>query len=222
MYQIAGEGLQADSVKSVTYTNGATYSMLPLADVEKLVSAYVKDMENLDFSLLRNQYPCGKLTFNFGNFRSSTYPVYENYDNVLTYLQEQNVYYPVELNAEDINCITITNYHNEETETFDGVWYDEEYVADVVSAEYELDVESTTVSETFYEQEQIAQILPYIYPSNIWSNWHKDGEFDSNYEVDIEFKSDTSYPYNKSQYYFSYEFFTGQVPDFVVEATALR
>jgi hypothetical protein len=148
--------------------------------------------------------------------------VYETYDNVLAYLEEQNAYYPVELSAQDINSITIVNYHNEVTESYDDVWSDEAYAADVVSVETEWDGESTTVAETFYDQEQIAQILPHIYPSNIWSNWHRGEEFDSNYEVDIEFKSDSSYPYNKSQYYFSYEFFAGQVPEFVEEATALR
>jgi hypothetical protein len=222
MYQIAGEGLPADSVKQITYTNGATYSLLPAADAEKLMEAYVQDLESMDYTLLRNSYPCGSLTFNFGNYRSSTYNVYETYHHVLAYLKEQGAYYPVELNAEDINSITITNYHNEVTETDDDVWSEEAYAADTVSVETEWDVESTSVVETFYDQEQIAQILPHIHPSNIWSNWHKEGEFDANYEVDVEFKSDSSYPYNGAQYYFYYEFFTGQVPDFVVEATALQ
>ena len=81
--------------------------------------------------------------------------------------------------------------------------------------------ESSVVSENFYEQEEFEKILPVIYPNFLSETWHDYEEVDSNYDIYITFKKDTDYPYNRSNYGFNYQFFTGQVPEFVTEATAL-
>ena len=43
---------------------------------------------------------------------------------------------------------------------------------------------------------------------------------DDNYSVEVVFKRDTAYPYQRDSYYFGYSFYAEQVPEFVVEATA--
>lgn len=222
-YQIMQDEASYDNAQTITYSNGSVSSILPFEDAQKIRTAYLKDLEQMDFSMLRNNFACGTITFNFQNYMSTEYPIYDSYTNVLSYLREQNVYYPVQLNPEDVASITVTNYHNEVYE--DGeITIDAAYnlyrgaVSERVSAEYE----DVTVTETFYDQEQIAQILKHIYPAYLPYNWHNSKEFDSNYDVTIEFKKDSDYPYDRTQYYFNYNIFAGQVPEFVAEATALE
>lgn len=223
-YQIVQDVSSYDKVESITYSNGSTASILPLEDAQNLRNAYLKDLEQMDFSLVRNHLPCGMITFSFQNYMRKEYPVYDTYSNVLAYLKEQNVYYPVQLDAEDVACITITNYHNE-------VYGDEEGVI-VDQASYNLyrgkvsstavAYEDVSVTETFYEQEEIEEILQGVYPYALPYSWHNAEEFDTNYDVSIEFKKDSGYPYDRTQYYFDYHMFAEQVPEFVVEATALE
>ena len=78
-------------------------------------------------------------------------------------------------------------------------------------------------SETFYEEAQIAQILPHIYPSYIdapWSLYGESTDDPNNYSLEVVFKKDSAYPYERGSYYFNYSFRQGEVPDFVKEATA--
>lgn len=224
MYQIVDDKASYDKVESITYYNGSAEIILPLEDAQKLREAYLKDLEQMDFSMVRNQFPCGELCFDFQKYMLTRYPVYDSYSNVLAYLKEQNAYYPVQLNAEDVASITIMNYHNEVYDDdhmdMEGAYYRYRAVA-VGNAEAES--EEVTVTETFYEKEQIEEILKHIYPSYLrYYGWHSDKEFDSNYDVCIEFNKDSDYPYIRTQYYFNYFMLAGQVPDFVVEATALE
>ncbi len=225
MYQIAQDDLAYDKIQTIAYSNGCAENILPLEDAQKLREAYLKDLEQMDFSLLRKNFACGTITFSFQDYMSAEYPVYDTYTNVISYLKEQGAYYPVWLDAEDIASITVINYHNEIYEN-EGVESAAEaaynlYRGDVatkVSAVYE----DATVQETFYEKEQIEEILKHIYPCYLLYYWHSNQEFDSNYSVNVEFKKDSDYPYDRTQYYFNYNIFAGQVPEFVVEATALE
>ena len=45
-------------------------------------------------------------------------------------------------------------------------------------------------------------------------------ELDDNYELYITFRKDTTYPYDRGSFGVYYKFYTGQVPEFVKEATA--
>lgn len=224
-YQITHDETSYDNVQTINYSNGSVACILPLEDAQKLRAAYLKDLEQMDFSMLRNNFACGTITFSFPNYMNAEYPIYDNYTNVLSYLKEQNVYYPVQLDAEDVASITVTNYHNEVYgDEDDDIAVEASYnlyrgaAAQRVSAEYE----DVAVTETFYEQEQIEEILKHIYPSYLPYGWHNFEDFDSNYNVTIEFKKDSDYPYDRTQYYFNYNIFSGQVPEFVVEATALE
>lgn len=226
MYQITQDDLAYDKVQTITYSNGCAENILPLEDAATLREAYLKDLEQMDFSLLRKNFACGTITFSFQDYMSVEYPVYDTYTNVISYLKEQGAYYPTQLNAEDIASITVTNYHEEiygngENGTNAAARY-YAYRETAVSVTEDAYYEDTTVQETFYEKEQIEEILKHIYPSYLPYNWHSNQEFDSNYSVNVEFKKDSDYPYDRTQYYFNYNIFAGQVPEFVVEATALK
>ena len=77
-----------------------------------------------------------------------------------------------------------------------------------------------TVSETFDEEQQIAQILPHIYNNWVDAPWSSYKDLDDNYSVQVVFKRDSAYPYERDSYYFTYSFYAEQVPAFVAEATA--
>lgn len=227
MYQIVQDDAFCDKVKTITYSNGCVSNALPLEDAETLREAYLKDLEQMDFSLLRKNFACGTITFGTPNYMSIEYPVYDTYSNVISYLKERGVYYPVWLDAENIASITVTNYHNEMYANEEGEFADPAsynlYSGTMATA---VDVygayEDLTVQETFYEKEQIEEIIKHIYPCYLPSNWNDVQAFDSNYIVNVEFKKDSDYPYDRTQYYFNYSIFAGQVPEFVAEATALE
>ncbi len=217
-YQIMTDQESFDRVQAMTYSNGAAEIALPVEDGQKIREAYVKDMARFDFTLARNSRPCGELRIRFPNWRSYNLYVYESFENTVAYLKEAKAYYPVTLDPADIDSITVTNYHNE----LEGLYENKTdvYVTrDAAAAEYTYD-EDRIVSETFYEREEFEKILPVIYPNNLAATWHDYKETDSNYDVYITFKKDTTYPYNRSNYGFSYQFYTGAVPEFVDAATA--
>ena len=221
-YQVMTDRDSFDQVQAMDYSNGAAVVALWPEDAQKLRDAYVKDMEKFDFSLAIEERPCGRVIFVFPNQRYTRLYVYESFENTIAYLKEQGAYYPVQLNPEDIADVTIKNYHYElEEGIFDSL---AEYnlamgaSASAVAQGASLD---RTVMVTFDDEEDFAQIVPAIYPSNFTAMWHNDSlDMDENYDIRITFKRDTSYPYDKSDRVFYYKFYAGQVPDFVEEATA--
>lgn len=218
-YQIMRDQHSFGQAQKLTYSNGATEVVLPVEDGTKLQEAYVKDMEQFDFTLARKNRPCGEIWIQFPNWINCSLSVYESFENTLAYLKSQDAYYPLQLNPEDIDCITVTNYHNELQEPEQG-YVDEPAMAYATAVQLTYD-ESNVVSENFYEQEEFEKILPVIYPNFLSESWHDYEEVDNHYDIYITFKKDTAYPYNRSNYGFNYQFYTGQVPEFVTQATAL-
>ncbi|MDE6388462.1 MAG: hypothetical protein K2L82_11730 [Lachnospiraceae bacterium] len=210
---------------AMVYSNGATNAALPAEDALKLREAYVKDMEQFDFTMVINNRPCGRINVSFPNWFNTTLDVYDNFENTIAYLQSKEAFYPIELNPEDIADITITHYHNEiyGDGDEDGIMPLEDVaVADTWVVDSDYAYESVPViSETFMEEEEFAQIVPHIYPEFLSSAWNHTYELDGDYDIYITFKKDTTYPYDRSQFGVYYRFYTGEVPEFVVEATAI-
>ncbi len=220
-FQIMTDEKSFEQVQAVTYSNGAAQTVLPIEDALALREAYLKDMEGFHFKMARKNRPCGEISFRFPHWMTYTLQIYEGFENTIAYLQSKEAYYPLQLDPEDIASITVTNYHYElqrAAEVDDSeVAYDARSNA-VVAKGY---IEDYVVSETFYEEEQFAQIVPEIYPNMLSTPWCDYAEIDSNYDVFITFKKDTTYPYDRSSYGFSYQFFAERVPKFVDEATAM-
>ena len=223
-YQVMTDRDSFDQVQAMDYSNGAAVVALWPEDAQELRDAYIKDMERFDFSLATEERPCGRVIFIFPNQRYTRLYVYESFENTIAYLKEQGAYYPVQLNPEDIADITITNNHYElEEEIFNSL---SEYnlamgnSASASAVQYAASLDRK-VTVSFDDEEQLAQIVPVIYPSYMSVSWHNDTlEMDKNYEVRVTFKRDTTYPYNKGEYVLYYKFYAGQVPEFVKKATA--
>ena len=216
-FQIMTDKDSFDQVEAISYSNGATGVALSAEDAQKLRDAYIKDMEKFDFSLARHERPCGQIEISFPNMRRVDLNVYESFENTIACLQSGEAYYPVQLNPADIESISVVNHHYTpaEPESYDNP-------ADYYLAMGKAAASGTTVSETFYDEEQFAQIVPVIYPSDLSELWHNDSvEMDADYDIHVTFKKDTTYPYLRNEFSIPYMFYAGQVPDFVAEATAL-
>ena len=221
VYQTMTQDSVYDLVGSITYSNGVTQMAVPTGDIQKIRKLWNEDMMKADFTMFRGNYPCGVLNLNFaGSYMSTRLPVYENFTNTIAYLKEQGAYYPVKLNVEDIESITVTNYHNEYYEMMN----EEAEEMDMVTDSYYSDDTYVDVSRQaeFRDEKEIEEILKGIYPAYVMNTgWNGYDAFDSNYDVQVVFKADSSYPYQRGGYYFAYQFLNGKVPGFVAEATAL-
>ncbi len=225
-YQIMTDEASYAQALGITYNNGATNLAIPVEDALKLREAYLKDMEELDFSLITGKRPCGQIKVKLPIWVNDSLDVYDSFENTIAYLQSKEAFYPVELNPEDIADITVTNYHNELNEVISGdvsetgMAYVDTREAMAVNADYSYSDEHI-VTKTFLEEEEFAQITKVIYPAYMSSDWNDHRELDDNYDIYITFKKDTSYPYDRSNFGVYYKFYTGQAPAFVVEGTAL-
>ncbi|MDE7430127.1 MAG: hypothetical protein K2N00_12845, partial [Lachnospiraceae bacterium] len=220
-FQVMTDETSYDRVIGIAYTNGAVREAVPTEEVLKLRDAWIKDMDQVDFTFFRENCPCGQLYLDYDNYSTRQWKVYDSFENTIALLNKLEAYYPVQLNVEDIDTVTVTCYHNELTEAgADTISYPTArgYTAQAVRVDD--GYRDYTVRETFYEEEQIAQILPHIHPDYLNSPWGSYKAADGNYSVEVVFKKDTSYPYQRDTYYFSYNFINGEVPEFVAEATA--
>ncbi len=218
-----------DKLARITYSNGAAQTVVPVEEAGRLIEAWKKDMQQYDFTLVRENHPCGQINLQYVNYVSSFLHVYEGFENTIACLKELEAYYPVKLNAADVDYITVTNYHNELTEYMDNPDYefyqDTRGLAGLVNTSEAVAVKEDvyvdyTVRETFYDEAQIAEILDNIHPVWMTSEFAASDAVEDNYAVEVVFKKDTTYPYERDSYYFNYYFLGGQVPEFVVEATA--
>lgn len=223
----AGES-SMDKLVSITYSNGAAQAAVPKEEGERLRKAWAGDMEQYDFSLARDQHPCGQIVFQYKNYMSHSMLVYEGFENTIACLQSLEAYYPVKLDASDIEYVTVTNYHNELTDDPEYMFRDDlgytfyrgAYDTMAQDAYDTADYVDYTVRETFYDEGQIAQILENVHPMGLVSEFAARNATESNYIVEVVFKKGTTYPYGRDSYYFNYYFLNGQVPEFVAEATA--
>ncbi|MCM1087515.1 MAG: hypothetical protein NC419_05115 [Muribaculaceae bacterium] len=202
----------------VSYTNGAIECELPASEIEALRQAWIADMESCDFSLLRNNRPCGKLEWSLKtHYLSWEVPVYESFTNTIAYLEEHNAYYPLKLQAEDIANLSITNYHLDEQKKAEELL---ESGAEAAAIDYEYSARGDySRSATFEDLAEIEKIIEDIYPTSLEMYWNDtEQDIDSNYAITITFKPSIEYPYDMGYHY--YHFKSGKVPDFVAERTA--
>ncbi len=206
-----------EGVTRIQYTNGPAKVMIPVEEAGRLKDAWLKDMEQFDFTLVRHNRPCGVMYFEYKNYNQRQFLVYDCFENTISELKRLEAYYPMELDAADIESVTVTCYHNELAEQDNEVDYDMQPRA--VAETWDAGYTDYTVSETFYEEEQIAQILPHLYCNWIDAPWSRYRDLDENYSAEVVFKRDTTYPYERDSYYFTYSFYAERVPEFVAEAT---
>ncbi|MBD5519826.1 MAG: hypothetical protein HDR03_01085 [Lachnospiraceae bacterium] len=211
---------------TITYKNGIVESNVPHKENEKIRAAWLKDMENFNFSLARNNLPCGYINTFYGvSYIRVGLPVYESFTNTIACLEENNAYYPLEINAEDVLTLSVTNYnygYDNEEDIENPQPYNGRYnsYAEAILAQGATAQTSYVVREDFSDPQEIAEIVKGLYSTsyNYGNGWISLDMLDRNYEVTISYKSDAAAPYEKG--YVEYTFISGKVPEFVAERTA--
>lgn len=199
------------------YSNGTVEWLIPPEEMLKLREAWLKDMETYDFSLVRDNRACGEIKFIFQDtYQECDLPVYENFTNTIDVLKENEAYYPVELCAEDIAYIEVTRHLVDETNDFAVPVYD---TGRTVRASWE----DTTISDrivcVFEDPEEINEIAAALYPNDLSTYWTPSTEFEDYYDISVVYKPGTD-SYARGDYYYSYNFINGRIPDFLEEKMA--
>lgn len=215
-YQIYQDNLPFETYRKrmkIYYNNGASESAVSASHAEELREALIKDMEQYDFSMARNNRVCGYIQMGMtGEYTAWTLPIYENFTNTIALLQEQNAYHPLELHAEDIRSLEIVNYHYDEIDDLKA----EDILAIGSSSRYAGDYAVTAMID---DPQEIEQILPCIYPVelNDKTYWNPTTT-DRNYRITITFNADEENILGRG--YYEFYFIEGEVPEFVEKMTA--
>ncbi len=212
-FQVMADETYCDGVTKISYTNGPVRTTVPPEEAYALRAAWIKDMEQFDFKLARDGMPCGQITLEYADHSQRQWYVYDVFSETIARLLKNEAFYPAKPDAEDIDYITVTNYHNEMSPE------DMQTAATRIGAQVADTDTDYTVRETFTDKEQIEQILSAVHCSYLTSPWGSNNGIEENYSVDVVFRKDSAYPYDRDAYYFNYVFAKGQVPDFVTEAT---
>lgn len=198
----------SDGLEEVTY----------MGDAAGLIRAYAQNLKKYSFSMMMEELPVGRLTFcyyepgrNDGYGCVWYYPVYSSFTETAELLREQGIYTePAEsgslLDSGKVSSITITCYNLLDSDVdfdYDGTG----------SVSYTEDREKT---ETFTDPDEIARILPAVYPEVLEdvSGARLTGQLSrGNYEVTVVFKNGVNYKYTR------YGFFVleNRLPGFVKE-----
>lgn len=217
-YQIfKEEDLINDNIWQVSYSNGTMGTELSV-EASKLREAWMKDMEQFDFSMARNNRQCGYIDFSITNMsREWRLPVYEDFKNTIAYLEEEGIYVSAKVRVEDIASITVINWNYDKQNGDSGDAYN---TGSGTAAAYVSQMEYQ-IRETYDNPDEIAEIVNAIYPEEMCYSWKWESPeaYERNYDVFITYKTDAEYRYNPT-FNYAYEFLSGQVPDFVEEMTS--
>ncbi len=176
-------------VTDFQFSTGFKRENLNAEDLDGFREAYLKDLGKADYSMFKKETVCGNIKFlvtkqvEYGtNSRWFEYEIYPSYDNTIAFLKEKGVYDKCCLNTDEIAGIMVTNYHNEEYEAaMRGGASDMEAALSMGRGDY-------SVTKTFYEEEQIKELLPAVYPDEFDTYWNPKGTVSGNYRVVIYYK----------------------------------
>lgn len=133
-------------------------------DMERLLEVFREDFRTYDFTMIRKSLPQGKLTFCYYPDETEkevclewSYPVYGDFMETLELLADTGTYEKSKngsgLQPEEVAYIIVSNDNQMTSGAGSGTAVDYDY-------QY--------VEETFQEREEIAQILPALYPASLY------------------------------------------------------
>lgn len=193
-----------------SYSNGMIDTEIRV-DTQKLREAWMKDMEQFDFSLARNSRQCGYLSFALSPMDNIWYlPVYNGFENTIACLEDEEFDVTSYVQAEDIASITVIKWDRDSTNQ-------DSSVDGPGAVTYDTAGQPVRMMKIYDEPQEIAEIIKTIYPEDMrgGQRWNDNNGFEADYDVMISLKADTEYRYDYERY--GYRFIKGQVPDFVEE-----
>lgn len=152
MYQILDDSFNANTILTeVGFSNGVTGTTIEKADAELVLENYKKDLAGYNFEAAATEIPIGTMYLEFedkteknrsGYYFTYTLPVYPSYKNTIAYAEENGCLKDWREQLAEAGIDKVILSHSDE-ESYE--WIEEEYT----------------------DAEQIKQILPALYPSQI-------------------------------------------------------
>ncbi len=188
----------------ITYNTGINVENLSPEETDTIRQLYIKDLNNSNYSTLKNEFACGQLTFsvktNSYGISYFLYDIYPSYTNIIGYLSEKGLYEKMTLKPEDIASLTVTNYHNE--------MYDKSS---------NNGGEDWSVTKTYSEREQIDELAPALHPASF--DYSFNSRISNDYYVIVQLKSgatSSGYYRGDNGFYFNAE----KVPEWLKKDTS--
>lgn len=182
-YEYISKYIEKQKVDEIAFNNGFRVENLNPEEVDTIRELWKKDMENADYSTLREEYKCGVIematkqerkngVYHIYDFSCDVYP---SFTNLRGYLEEKGIDTDAYVKAEDIESITVTNFHTEEEMELRKKMK-EEYGDSYV----EISMKDLSVTKTFTEGEKIEELAEAMYPSYMSRQWKAPGKFREN------------------------------------------
>jgi len=190
------------------YDNGAGRTEVTDFTVEKLVTAYRKDLEGFTFTERMEHLATGKIELECiekGVYVHTTLPIYPSFANTIALLENAGMYTPSYLDIKDVEQIIVRNNNSE--------MYDKYAEEEGVSYGY-IDY---SVEAGFDDEKEMQQIADCLYPDSFTEFWTPEDVLDHDYYVTVIFKKEAE---GMDGYSYSYYVQADQIPDFVREKTA--
>ncbi len=210
----------------VQYQQGAYTYSIPEEEIDRLIEAYRRDLEFVNFTDMTQTLMVGNLFFEKRNYQERSpywdysqemsYEIYIYSDCVQTIACLKDLGFSVDtvIDPEDVMQILVTNHNFPDdssiTSTFSSGYY--QYAANTYNPELSL------ITESYESPEEIREILPALYPTSTTHYWTQSELFDSSYEVSVFFKPDSN-PYQHGYMRYDYGVLSGQLPEFVEAET---
>ena len=194
------EVIKKQEITDFCFSTGFWKENLPLSDMDVFREAYLKDLEKRDYSMLKKEFVCGKISFSAVKEmedgymdRTFWYEIYPSYTNTLAFLEERGLSGDGYLDVDMVESITVKNRHTEmyAPETGNG---------DMAAAM--ADVKNYAVTKVFNDAEQIRELADALYPNEFDTYWMQEGAISEDYEVTVQYKNgltDSSY-YRGNEY----------------------
>lgn len=202
--------------KEFSYYNGIIRKILPMEDYDKLLKLWMDDFKQYyNYDLVYENVQCGTLEIKLGEYWRLNLPVYSNFERVNAYAKQKEPLLFKPIPTDQIESIQIYNYHNE--------LYEDEEIARGYDYNLTRSV-SYYAKETYQGESQFEDILNAIVPMEFNLQSLKPNMIDTNYNVTITLKPDSTYPVDG---YNRYEIsnlcmYSDLIPSYVEEDTALE
>ena len=210
-------------------------------EITKLLECYRADLENFNFTRVKESVPTGALRFEFKKELSGSYygkgvstwelgiNIYPFFEKSIAYLKELGYYMDQQINVEDIDRIYIINQNSEsyrEIQELQKTQAGAEMIlenmpeATEIYGKYDIDTRGYadyTSEEDIKKLAGCIDTMEMIYAGR----WDNGAGYDSDYSIFVYFKADSEMN-RKYGTYADYVFQEGKVPEFVQEDTAFR
>ena len=216
------ENFQKYKVDEITFNSGFRMDNLPIEDLAAFREAWKKDMRNLSYTELRDEFACGDICIDFSVDRSRSswirYNIYPSFTNVFAYLEKRGIDAEESLRAEDIASIVVTNQHSEER---DKLYRQQMESVGEAEASLYMNSVDTSVTKIYTEKEKIEELLPALYHESLSTAWKRPDALNEDYYVNVRYKDGRAdsavYRTSPNAY-----LITDRIPDWLERETAYK